>query len=406
MSAAAVEGVDLERFARLVASSDFSSPARLSLARSTLTVGPPRLSIEVPSSIKTWCRREPTMPPWVHEFAKYREFFVPCILVCQGPSGREDWKVVYAVQSPQTYMAVCKLEPTKYTPVSLPSGSSAAALVQNRVDAAWRCNYGRMSSAADMSAKSMDRISVIFNIQHVGGNIVTAQEEPAPLMLFMADKPTKVEAKPRTMTVEEAHDQVYEDLVVAMPWLDHLDKSQGFAKKVQKGATSSVPALAPEALPAIELTDEQLMDALADVEKARGVEASIAAERGTRDFRSQEQHGESNVKKEKAYHDAIQGICCTADAEAWTRGRRMQVTFKATFTEHTEEASRVLVRAWVHRMQWFFDHEMSHGGKGFVFTPEVIAGYQEPRELTELVARPKLKTSTLKRVAIIRGIPT
>ena len=367
MSAAALETVDLERFARLIASTDFASPARLSLVRSSLTTGPAPLRIAVPSDSKTWCRQEPEMPSWVPDFVKHRDFFGTCILVCQGLSGREDWKVVYAVQSPQAYLAVCKLEPVHVAPVSLPRGSSASALVQNRVDGSWKCNYGRMYTAADMSATSLGDLSVIFSIQHVGGSIITAQEEPVPVRLFMAGQPTRSEAKPRTMTVEEAHDQVYEDLVTAMPWLDHLDKSHGFksgSSKDQKAHVSKAPS---DLLPAIELSEDQLMDALADVEKARAVEATIAVERGFRDFRSQEQHGESNVKKGAAYHDALQGICCNADSDAWTRGRRMHVTFKATFTEHTEEASRVLVRAWVHRMQWFFDYEMSHGGPGFVF---------------------------------------
>ena len=55
-------------------------------------------------------------------------------------------------------------------------------------------------------------------------------------------------------------------------------------------------------------------------------------------------------------------------------------------------------------MQWLFDYEASHSGVGFSFTPDVMSKYEEPDELTKLLAEGKLKGETLKRIAVLRSI--
>ena len=81
---------------------------------------------------------------------------------------------------------------------------------------------------------------------------------------------------------------------------------------------------------------------------------------------------------------------------------RLNITYKATFSMHTEQQSRVLVRSWCHRMQYFYDCWVA-GGAGFAFTADIKAGYKEPAELTELV-RTATKAETLQRIVVLRGI--
>ena len=405
MSSAAVSIQDLERFQTFMESSEFRDPTRLRLERSTITSGPGPLAIPVSETIAIWCRREPVMPGWVADFVAVREFWGSCALVICGESGAtEYWKVVYAIQAPHPYLAVCRLEPVKITPDALPAGSSAGVIARSRVALSFKCNYGRFATAADMKVASLKDISIVFELRHVGGTIVTSSEEPVPIMHFMSGKPTpKAAPKEKTAaSIEEAKDKVFEDIVLSMPWLQHLDDSQGFVGVVQKTMKKTAAASVP--LPVVELDDEELMDALADVEKCKGEEVAIALERGTSDFKTHECHGESNVLKGAAYHDAVQGICETKEADAWSRKRKMQITFKMTFLMHTERVSRIVVRAWVHRMQFFFDYEMSNAGPGFSFTPEVLSKYEEPDELRNLLAEGKMKGETLKRIAVLRSI--
>ena len=82
-----------------------------------------------------------------------------------------------------------------------------------------------------------------------------------------------------------------------------------------------------------------------------------------------------------------------------------QVTFKMAFSEHTEPSSRIVARAWVHRMQYFFDYQRSDGSPAFKFTQDVVDSYTEPLELARLAAAADTKGSTLKRIAILRKIP-
>ena len=74
------------------------------------------------------------------------------------------------------------------------------------------------------------------------------------------------------------------------------------------------------------------------------------------------------------------------------------------FSKHEEEPSRIIVRAWCHKMQWMYDKEMSSTSEGFRLTPELMAEYTEPDELIALLPRLK-KKETLSRVDGIRKMP-
>ena len=150
--------------------------------------------------------------------------------------------------------------------------------------------------------------------------------------------------------------------------------------------------------------EDELIQALSDIDKARVLEAGIAVERGTTDFATSECHGDSNLTKGYAYHDAVQGKCTNGDSMQWCRDRKLHITYKATFTQHQEGPCRVLVRSWTHKMQWLYDYELAHGGADFSFSPAVLALYQEPDELTRLFSTAK-KAETKKRILAIRSIP-
>ena len=95
------------------------------------------------------------------------------------------------------------------------------------------------------------------------------------------------------------------------------------------------------------------------------------------------------------------------DAEVWAR-KHGSTAFKCTFSEHDMEPSRVMVRAWCHRMQFFYDTEMAAPpDSAFSFTPEVVASYTEPTELVDLAQNEahRLWPRWIARIAAIRSIP-
>ena len=114
--------------------------------------------------------------------------------------------------------------------------------------------------------------------------------------------------------------------------------------------------------------------------------------------------GESTYRLTGVYHDAVQGNCSTAAADSWARRHNLQVTFKCTFSQHAEGPSRIIVRAWCHRVQWFFEQEVASDSDSFSFTPELVASYLEPDELAVL-ARTLTKKESLSRVGSLRKIP-
>ena len=299
MTSAAVSVRDLEQFQALMGSSDFCAPSRMQITRCDITTGPGPLAVLVPDKMEIWCRREAVMPGWVRDFVAARDFWGECALVSCGESGEtEYWKVVYAVQSPSPYLAVCKLEPVKHTRDRLPAGSSAGAIARSGFAIAFKCSFGIMQTAADMGVASMSDLSILLHLRHEGGTIVTSPCEPLPIMHFMGGKPTPraVRAPRSEDAIEQAKDKVFDDIVLSMPWLQDYQESQGFAATVVQKAIKKAAALSAP-LPVAELDGDELMDALADVEKATCEESAIAMERCARDFKTNECHGESNVKK-------------------------------------------------------------------------------------------------------------
>ena len=203
---------------------------------------------------------------------------------------------------------------------------------------------------------------------------------------------------------EKVLDKELEHLVLEMPWLQHLDATESFAKAATAAASRTAAMTAANDALEVDIDDDLVFAGLAAVEKGRCAEAAVAVDRGHSDFRVKENYGESNVRKGKALHDAVQCYCYTKEGEEWARDLPTQVTFKMTFTEHTEPACRIVARAWVHRMQYFFDYQRSDGSEGFKFTKAMVDTYSEPDELTRLAAT-CTKGSTLKRIALVRKVP-
>ena len=126
-----------------------------------------------------------------------------------------------------------------------------------------------------------------------------------------------------------------------------------------------------------------------------------------RDFVAKVRGGESEVYKSGDIVHAMQGQCSGGEATAWAR-RHASITFKATFSEHGVAEAKTIVRAWCHRMQHFYNLEMSApASSDFSFDPATVAAYLEPTELTalaEMVGHPKWR-KWMGRIQAIRRIP-
>ena len=84
------------------------------------------------------------------------------------------------------------------------------------------------------------------------------------------------------------------------------------------------------------------------------------------------------------------------------------IDIQGNFSEHGVEEAKILVRSWCHRMQYFYNLEMSAApSSDFSFAPAVVEAYGEPTELAALagmVDHPKWP-KWIKRIEAIRRIP-
>ena len=207
-------------------------------------------------------------------------------------------------------------------------------------------------SAEDMALATTESVSVLFNLKHDGGVYLSSQWEPVPLKIFLRGKEVKLAPEPKAEAEEK--DVLFDEMVVAMPWLQHLDKVQGYQASIATAEETPSSSSGQQPVDIFDMDEESLLSALDRVDRARAAEMTIARSTGILDFVCKECRGESTYRLTGVYHDAVQGNCSTAAADSWARRHNLQVTFKCTFSQHAEGPSRIIVRAWCHRMQCFF----------------------------------------------------
>ena len=272
---------------------------------------------------------------------------------------------------------------------------------------AFRINYADCRTAADIVCADTDRLRVLFRLKHEGDIRITSDAYPIDLQLVLAgrhDDMGPVEAVAETGQKETGAE--LDHLVSNMPWLQFLDCKEGFSRG-KSGAAGSGHSESgdPGSDSGCAIDEDEILAGLRDLERAHADAAVEVAATGARDFVPRPRGGPSQIRETGEGVHAMQGQTTNADAEAWAR-LHGATTFKCTFTEHGVDASKILVRAWCHRMQYFFDAEMA-APEGFAFTPDVVASYMEPTELVDLVnhrAHEKWR-KWMARIAVIRAIP-
>ena len=143
------------------------------------------------------------------------------------------------------------------------------------------------------------------------------------------------------------------------------------------------------------------------LERAREAERAAASELPDNDFVAKVRGGGSEVYKSGDVVHAMQGQCSGQEATAWAR-KYAATTFKATFSEHGTPEAKILVRAWCHRCQFFYNIEMeAPAAVEFSYSDAHLAAYEEPTELTALAqldTHPKWR-KWMGRIVAIRNIP-
>ena len=152
MSAAAVCEVDLTKMQELLDRDEFCRPQRLNMLRCMLVIAPEALQLQpLPAETQVWGMQETVMPDWCGEMVKYRDFLRDSALVFTHNGEKQFWKVVYCVQSPNAYMALSRLLPSDHLATAPPLGSSSSRdIAAAAFDYAFNCNFGVMSTAADL----------------------------------------------------------------------------------------------------------------------------------------------------------------------------------------------------------------------------------------------------------------
>ena len=276
----------------------------------------------------------------------------------------------------------------------------------------FRCNFANCHTAADVEVGDGDDVQVLFGLRYDGGTRISTTQCPMGLAyLLSGSEPGHVceqgDAGQELQPPEKA-DEHYEKLLQVMPWLELLDEKQGFMGSTSSKAKSSGGGggSGHHDDRRVEIDEDELLAGLADLEKARASAVDEhAATSGGRDFVPRIRGGESQIAKSGEAVHASQAQTTTKAARKWATDNSLQVTFKATFSEHGPHAARVLTRSWCHRMQFFYDMMLAHECEAdFEFTPERIASYIEPAELTAL-AHDASVDAWLSRIAQTRWIP-
>ena len=346
MKSAALDDGDLETFGSLWQLPGFRSRVRLAELRADVGSAPAhtRPPAEGPPM---WKRPEPTMPEWAKPLVQHRTTFCgSALMVLRANGSREWWKMVFAVQHPKFYLAMCQL----HLAPPPPEFDLAAERQPPHVTFAFTINFADCRSAADVIVGAGDQLFVLFRLVHEGGIRLTSDMDPLPIEFVLSGEGVAA-GNAEDVQVESAptgkKDHAFEKLVTTvLPWLAHLDDKQGLTAGLSAEAESGDAAEVE-----VEIDEDKIWQGLQDLERARVAEATYESDLPSQDFVSAVRGGKSMADPDAILH-AMQGQCRGRAADAWAR-RHGATTFKATFSEHGTSEAKIMTRAWCHRMQFF-----------------------------------------------------
>lgn len=176
--------------------------------------------------------------------------------------------------------------------------------------------------------------------------------------------------------------QVTDDALQAHPWLANL---LGATKHKDKGgASSSTPGTSSRA-PCIDLTDDLIDSAFAQLEEKRA-EWRASDDFVATDFETHIRGGRWTAARAGVPFDCIVGRPCTEAARQWIREYGLPSMASYSYRRFGEKTAAILAQAWCHRMQYLLGVYIEHGGGAYHFASADFDAYPEPEGLRELRA--------------------
>ena len=150
--------------------------------------------------------------------------------------GQEEvFKVTYCVQNP-IYLALTPLDEVALATPPLDPDASLWAQMEHRVTRMFKCNYGRMATAADAKPVSPSRIWILPALRHEGGVHVSTKTQEIPLMQLITGVDVMIAGEEPPEKKAKNADDHYETCLKEHPWLEHLDASKGFSSEAASGS--------------------------------------------------------------------------------------------------------------------------------------------------------------------------
>ena len=197
-----------------------------------------------------------------------------------------------------------------------------------------------------------------------------------------------------------------EDQVKKFPWLEDSDDeiAKPSAARVGgsggSGASSSKGPRAGDELPSV--SDSELADVFKELQAIRDNWEHELKDDDIPDFRGSVLGGRTAKGKIGKSCDAFQGHASNQDSVAWCMLARLQHAARFDLSAYGgERGACIMVRAWMHRMQYMYTHHVE-GDAAMGFDCDVLVGYDEPEEFTELALG--LKGQAAKMAQWIRDL--
>ena len=373
-----------DHFAVLAETPAFQSEA-VAKRRSAIQASPPPSAAkqEQMSRQEVWADGNLRMPEWACDVANRRDFFVDTAFVVSVDDGAEPqyWKFLYAVQSPTYYVALC---PLKQKETHLPEPTRPTIVLstrRERVRFCFHCNFACMASAADVDVP-LEKVKVLRALKHTGGTEVVSCERPELLQDYFHRIPERV--RNAAGGSGGGTGRRSDSLVELYPWLrEHQDKTHGFTDQSTGGdrASGSAPGSKEETA---HLDDEDIQQMLEDLDKARAA-LSADPEPSTDDFKVSVLGGHWTMEHHGVGADAVMGSARGNAAKAFCTRRGVQQGIRFNYSVYGAEACGILARGWCHKMQHFYNLELSRpNGRELVFGAERVETYREPTEFARL----------------------
>ena len=318
---------------------------------------------------------------WVATVCKHRTAFANTCFVLEQLGADLFYKFVYAMQSPRLVVFAPLLVAEPALQLVDVTGENWEEVATRTWRHEFHASWLYFKTSEELPQLTVDRISVLKGLVHVGGQRVCSDFEPVPLQKvleeLLAGELPAATARNAGQTMPRGH----EGLLLQFPWL--TGTLEAAAAPPLRGARAAVGTDAHrDGQPRYELSDLDIEGLFSALRAAREEAAEESVEGN--DFRVRVLGGTWAATHKGVAFDAYRGEPAGEQALQFLEAQGLPKSARFDVSLYTAPGAALLARTWCDKCQYWYDIATANENHCHEFTEVETKSWEEPQGFTDL----------------------